>query len=268
MKLAVTIVQEASNSAPFVLRGNYEESIRKAAEIGYDAVELHLADPDELSLTSIKDACRLNGITVSSIGTGLAYLRDGITLTSPKAEIRTEAIKRLIYFIQLASELNCVVIIGLIKGTIKDNGNEESYHRLLEEALRECIKVAETAGVTLVVEAVNRYESDFLNTIGESIRFVDQFGSDRLKIHIDTFHMNVEEDSIEKNMIRAGNRIGHVHIADSNRHYPGKGHYDFRATIKALKDIKYEGVLSLECLSIPTPEEAAVEAHRFLANLL
>ncbi|SFF37709.1 Sugar phosphate isomerase/epimerase [Paenibacillus algorifonticola] len=268
MKLAVTIVQEASQAAPFVLRGNFEASIKKAAEIGYDAVELHIADPSEVNLEAIQTACSLHGVSVSSIGTGLAFLRDRITLTHPDADVRKEAIKRMLSFIQFASKLDCVVIIGLIKGIIKDNGDGQHYHQLLNEAMLTCIAAAEQAEVTLVVEAVNRYESDFLNTIEESIIFVDRFHSERLKIHIDTFHMNMEEDSAGANIKKAGKRIGHVHIADSNRRYPGKGHYDFSETISALKEIGYSGALSVECLSLPTPVEAATGAHHFMRGLL
>jgi sugar phosphate isomerase/epimerase len=268
MKLAVTVVNEASQQAPFVLRGNYVQMLRDAARIGYDAVELHIAHPNEVSLLEIKQACREYKISVSSIGTGLSYLRDGITLTSNDETVRTEAINRIKDYILLAKELDCVVIIGLIRGIIKDNISYEVYMKHLMESLNETLQLAEESGVTLVLEAVNRYESDFLNTISDCTQFIEKFNTDKLKVHIDTFHMNMEEDDIVGNILKAGKQIGHVHIADSNRQYPGKGHYNFKETIEALKLVGYEGALSVECLSLPTPEDAAKGAYLFLRNLV
>jgi 5-keto-L-gluconate epimerase len=268
MKLAITVVNEASKEAPFVLRGDYVQTLKEAAKIGYDAVELHLAHPNDIDVQEIKEVCKELGISVSSIGTGLAFLKDGITLTSNDEKVRNEAINRIMDFINLGKELDCVVIIGLIKGIVKENGSFDNYIKNLNKSLEDCIEVAEEAGVTLVMEAVNRYESDFINTISECIEYIDRFNSENIKVHIDTFHMNMEEDDIAKNIIDGGGRIGHVHIADSNRQFPGKGHFDFKETVKALKEIGYKGALSVECLSLPTPEDAAKGAYQYLRNLV
>jgi sugar phosphate isomerase/epimerase len=268
MKLAITIVDQASQEAPFVLRGNYTEMMKEAADIGYDAVELHIADPAEADLQEILQASRQYGIAVSSIGTGLSYARDGLSLTSGDESVRAKALDRLKGYICLAEQLQCVVIIGLIKGIVKQSPSLEAYRARLTDSLNELLPAAEGAGVTLVIEAVNRYESDFLNTISECTDFIEAFPTDKLKVHIDTFHMNMEEDCIADSIIRAGSRIGHVHLADSNRRYPGQGHYNFTETLDALKQAGYEGALSVECLSFPTPSEAAWGAYRFLREQL
>ncbi|MDG5789041.1 sugar phosphate isomerase/epimerase [Evansella sp. AB-P1] len=268
MKLAITVVNEASQQAPFVLRGDYIEMIKDAAKIGYDAVELHLSDPNDINIPEIKKVCKELDISISSIGTGLAYVREGLSLTSNDMSVQKEAVNRMKDFIQLGKELECVVIIGLIKGLIKDNESYESYVSSLNNNLRECLQIAEMSGVTLVIEAVNRYEGDFLNTISECVDYIEQFNSEYLKVHIDTFHMNIEEDDIGKSIIQAGNRIGHVHIADSNRQYPGQAHYNFEETINALKKIDYKGALSAECLSLPTPEIAARETYNYIRNFV
>jgi 5-keto-L-gluconate epimerase len=80
--------------------------------------------------------------------------------------------------------------------------------------------------------------------------------------------MNIEEDRIGRNIIAAGKHIGHVHIADSNRGYPGTGHYDFTETIAALKAVGYEGALAIECLAKPTPETAAQGAYDAMRAVL
>ncbi len=268
MKLAVTIVKEAAAQAPLVLRGDYADSIREAAKIGYDAVELHVADPAEVDRRVVRAACEAAGIGMSSIGTGLASVRDGLTLTSREPNVRRRAIDRLQQFILLGSDFGSVVIVGLMKGLVRDSTDRTEYDATLTEALTECLPMARGSGVTLVLEAMNRYESDILNTIEECVRTIERLDSPNLKLHIDTYHMNIEEDHIERNIVAAGRHIGHVHIADSQRGYPGTGHYDFAETIAALKAVGYEGALAVECLPRPTPELAAQGACDTMRSIL
>ena len=122
-----------------------------------------------------------------------------------------------------------------MKGLVKESTNRTEYERRPDGGVGGLSACGPASGVTLVLEAMNRYESDVLNTIEECVRTIEQFGSAHLKLHIDTYHMNIEEDRIGPNIIAAGKHIGHVHIADSNRGYPGTGHYDFAETIAALK---------------------------------
>lgn len=268
MKLAVTIVKEAAAQAPLVLRGDYTDSIRKAAEIGYDAVELHVADPVEVDMREVRAAFQATGLGMSSIGTGLAWVRDGLSLTSREEDVRRRAITRLRNFIHLGAEFGSVVIVGLMKGLVKDSTDRSAYEGHLKEALNACLAVALGSGVTLVLEAMNRYESDTLNTIEECVRTIEQFDSAHLKLHIDTYHMNIEEDQIGRNIVGAGKHIGHVHLADSNRGYPGTGHYDFAETMTALQAVGYQGALAVECLARPTPEVAAQGAYGAMRALL
>lgn len=268
MKLAVTMVKEAAAGAPLVLRGDYAESIRQAAQIGYDAVELHVPDPAEADVRAIRSACNASCVAVSSIGTGLALVRDGLALTSRDERVRQRALARLQDFIRLGGELDSVVIVGLMKGLVKESGGHSEYESYLTGALDACLVTAREAGVTLVLEAMNRYESDILNTIEECVRYIERFDSKHLKLHIDTYHMNIEEDRIGRNILAAGKHIGHVHIADSNRGYPGLGHYNFAETIAALKTVGYKGALAVECVPKPAPEHAAQGAYEFLRGAI
>jgi sugar phosphate isomerase/epimerase len=268
MKLAVTMVKEAAAQAPLVLRGDYAGAIHQAAQIGYGAVELHVPDPSEVNVREIREVCDASGMTVSSIGTGLAQVRDGLTLTHRDERVRQRALARLQNFVCLGGELSSVVIVGLIKGNVRDCIDRSIYERHLTEALDACLGMARESEVTLVLEAMNRYESDTLNTIEECVRYIERFDSEHLKLHIDTYHMNIEEDQIGRNIVAAGRHIGHVHIADSNRGYPGLGHYNFAETIAALKTAGYSSTLAVECLANPTPEQAARGAYEFLQGLL
>ncbi|MGO8719586.1 MAG: TIM barrel protein [Acidobacteriaceae bacterium] len=268
MELAVTMVKEAAAGAPLVLRGDYAAAIRQAAQIGYDAVELHVPDPAEVDVREIRSACDASGVAVSSIGTGLAFVRDGLALTSRDERVRQRALARLLDFVRLGGELGSVVIVGLIKGLVKESGGHSEYECHFRKALDDCLVAARELEVTLVLEAMNRYESDILNTIQECVQFIERFDSEYLKLHIDTYHMNIEEDRIGRNIVAAGKHIGHVHIADSNRGYPGLGHYNFAETIAALNTVGYKGALAVECVPKPTPEQAALGAYEFLQGAM
>jgi sugar phosphate isomerase/epimerase len=264
MQIAVTVVDQASAQAPFVLRGPYTDSIRQAAAIGFNAVELHLSDPAQIDAHEILCTTQQTGVGVASIGTGMAFLREGLTLTHADPAVRERALARMLDFVKLGSRFGSVVIVGLIKGQVKDQGSRESYERILSTALDRLLALASDVGVTLVIEAVNRYESDILNTIEEMAQFTRRFQTEHLKVHIDTFHMNMEEVHFGDCIEAAAGDIGHVHIADSNRRYPGQGHFRFDQTLTALKRIGYQRALSVECLPWPSSEEAARQACRYL----
>jgi 5-keto-L-gluconate epimerase len=268
MKLAVTMVKEAAVQAPLVLRGDFRGAIQLAAQIGYDAVELHVPNPAEVDVHAIRSACNAYGVVVSSIGTGLAWVRDGLALTSPDEQVRQRALARLQDFVRLGKELDSVVIVGLMKGLVKESEGRSEYERYLTGALDACLTLARDSSVMLVLEAMNRYESDILNTIEECVRYIQRFDSAHLKLHIDTYHMNIEEDRIGRNIRTAREHIGHVHIADSNRGYPGLGHYNFAETIAALQTVGYKGALAVECVPKPTPEQAALGAYEFLRRAM
>ena len=264
MKLAVTGKNQAGEYAPLVFRGAYADMIAKAKKIGYDAMELHIHDSNTLDRRALKQLFEENRMTLSAIGTGSAYSEDQISLCSENLEKRAKAIKRVQDHIRTASDYGAVVIIGLIKGRICDCSSKEAYLKNLSSSLCECLKTAQEQNVVLVLEVINRYESDFLHTIGEGLAFISSFHSDFLQLHIDTFHMNIEETNIAEAIRSAKGKIGHCHIADSDRWYAGHAHYDFLDTVQALMDIGYEKALSVESFMFPNSEESAQRSLRTL----
>ena len=98
--------------------------------------------------------------------------------------------------------------------------------------------------------------------------FIEEVGSPALGIHLDTFHMNIEEISIEDAIRKHAKRLLHMHLADSNRWVPGMGHLNFQSILSALREIGYPGYLSLECLPMPDAQKAAEHAFRYLEDLL
>ena len=130
------------------------------------------------------------------------------------------------------------------------------------------LPLAEREKIPVVFEPVNRYETDFLVTMDEVLDLINRLASPALGILADTFHMNIEEASIESSLRRARPRLRHVHVADSNRHAPGWGHLDFPALVRVLREFGYTGYLSAEILPRPDPVSAARQAIAHLRPLL
>lgn len=112
--------------------------------------------------------------------------------------------------------------------------------------LKELSKVAEDCDVTLGMEVLNRYEGYILNTCDEALEFVDEIGSDHVKVMLDTFHMNIEEDNIAAAIRKAGNKLCHLHLGEQNRRVPGKGSLPWGEIGQALRDINYQGAAVME----------------------
>lgn len=268
MKLSLTIAKDVSENFPVLLRGDYVENIKKASQLGYDCVEIHVRDPRELNLDEILSTCEENHVTISTLGTGLGYVVDRLSFTNPDKEVREKAVARILDHIEVARKLGAKVIIGSMRGSIPDKSEYKKYEAFALECFEKCLSEAENKGVTLLIEAINRYETNFINTVEEALEFIEKTGSRYLKVHVDTFHMNIEEGDMAESIKTAGSLLGHVHFADSNRRYPGMGHIDFKKIIKALKDAGYNGAIAFECLPYPTEEEAAKGAIENINPLL
>lgn len=194
------------------------------------------------------------------IGTGLIYLGKGLSFTDPDPAIREKAIGIVKGLIRFASTENSVVVIGMVRGNPSANNAVE----LLIESLRECDKAATESGARLVLEAINRYETSLLNTAAHVADLIQAEQLTATGILLDSFHMNIEEPSIEESMRKYHERIGHFHIADSDRWPPGHGHLKIEGQLRLLRDIGYEDWVSAEVLPKPDNKAAVKETADFL----
>lgn len=245
--------------SPILYQGEMEVCFSSIKKAGFQAVELHIANPASLNAGHLKDLLSKYNLQLSSLGTGLSYSKDGLSLTNDNEQIRHAAIKRICEYIDLASLFPAsVVIIGLIRGNIKELAAPQLYEQHLLHALRICGDYAEQHKTTLVLEMINRYEADFLNKAKEGLLFLQRLNHPSVKLHLDTFHMNIEEVSPANAILMVGDQLGHMHFADSDRFYPGHAHYPFQDSLSMLQKINYRGAISMECLPLPTTEEAAL----------
>jgi sugar phosphate isomerase/epimerase len=123
----------------------------------------------------------------------------------------------------------------------------EEDRAVLLEALAELAAHAETEGVDIYLEPLNRYEDHMLHKLHQAVSLIEELGSARVKVLGDTFHMNIEEDDIPASLLKTGRHLGHIHLADSQRSHPGSGHTDFGAIAAALRELEFDGYLAMEC---------------------
>jgi 5-keto-L-gluconate epimerase len=262
MQLSLVISVEETGFDAVAMRGTWQDAVRTAAALGYDGVELAVRDASRLDPAIVSSIAREAGISVSAIGTGQAYLADGLSLVHPDDDIRARASARVAAAIQMAATFGAAVIVGLLRGRI--SGDRTVTDRRLIESMRTVLPIAEQLKVPLLFEPINRYETDYLPTVEAVLEVIQKTGSPLLGVLADTFHMNIEEVSIEESLRRAGLRLRHVHVADSNRLAPGWGHLDFSGILSVLRHMDYRGYLSAEILPHPTPHAAAKQAVEYL----
>ena len=195
MKLSVAIADTSAMPNAFVVFRGFEESIRTAASLGYDGVELALKHPAEVNREQLKSWLAETGMVVSCISTGQVYAGLGLSFTEEDRQKREQVREVFCQLIDLAVEFGKIVNIGRVRGSIGLTLRAEAEARFVEMA-REVCSYAASRGTTLVLEPVNRYEIDFVNSVEDGVRLLAKVGSDNLKLMPDVFHMNIEDVTI------------------------------------------------------------------------
>lgn len=264
MKLSIVLSTHAAQFAAATFKGDFATNIAQIAALGYDGVELAIRDPRLVDADALAEVIASHGLVVPAIGTGQAWGEEGLSFTAADEAVRRAAIERIKSHIPLAARFNAVVILGLIRGITPKGQSHEQSMAYLVEALQECAAAAAPAGVRYALEPLNRYETDLIHTVADGLALIERVGAANFGLLLDTFHMNIEEPSIEASIRAAGERIFHFHVADSNRWHPGAGHLDFAAILDALFATGYAGFVSGEFLPLPDAETAA---RRGIAHL-
>ncbi len=243
-------VQDETPFSPF-LQGKWETALHTVKEAGYDGVELAITDPNRLNTAVVKEVLESEGLRLLSITTGQAAAKEGLSLSSPDEKIRRRAVERIQAHMQFAKSFGAVVIVGSLRGA---DGDME----LLVESLRECATY--DAEVRIALEALNRYESRLVNTVADGLDVVERVSAENIGLLADTFHANIEESNIGEAFRTAGDRLFHVHLADSNRWTLGYGHLPLDAVWEALEAIDYDGSLVIEAFPYPNAEKLLASA--------
>jgi 5-keto-L-gluconate epimerase len=254
--------------APLLFAGQWQAALDTACQLGFDAVETSLCDPNDPVVHHMFEGIRTRNLALSAIATGQSYYNDGLSLTSLKPWIRAELFRRLSCFVELAAPWQATLILGGIRGKLE--GEAQTYPAQREAArqmIADLAAFSEPFGVRLALEPVNRYETNFLNTVRECLDFAGEVGAANLGVLPDTFHMNIEETSLVGALREAGERCIYLHFPDSNRLAPGQGHVDFINVIDFIKEIGYNGYVCAEILPYPDSHTAAEQAVHFFHGL-
>ncbi len=258
-RFAVTAAPWALKGAPVLLCGQMRPQFERAKTLGYDAIELHLLTPDDANSSEVRQLKEEYGVEVAAVATGLSKLVDNLSFIDDNPVVRIRAVDRIRSFVDWSAELNCGIVIGSLRSTLPDDSRAQCIDRITD-CISDILDYAKPAKVPIYLEVINRYESNFLNTAKDAVDYFKNFNNNWLFIHLDTFHMNIEEASTEAAIMLCGARLGHIHFADNTRHACGEGTIDFKKVMGALKRISYSGYISVECLPIPDGITAAKDS--------
>lgn len=271
MIMSLAISDCVGPSSPVPLKGNLLQCMDHAKRLGYEGVELHMRNAKLNDYYEIADYAARLDMKVTTIGTGLACHADGHYLTNPYEEARKEAQQVLIDFLEAGKIVGgAAVMFGLMKGPLPDSKLRDKYTDMLYESLKPVVEAAEKFETDLTIEAINRFQTDYLWTADETLDFVNRFQSDRVTIHLDTFHMNIEDSDMERAIRICKGKLGHFHFSDSDRCYPGHGHIDFKMCVDTLYDIGYmeKGIGGHEYNADPDGVTAALRGLAYINQFI
>lgn len=263
----VGITNQVELNYPAPLKGELLSCMDAAKRIGFDGVEIHMRNPLVEDSHMLADAAAERGLRITTIGTGMACYADGHYMTNPDLAARKEAEKVLNSFFYAGQVCGAkAIMFGLMKGPLPDPKKRDEQKKILYEALLPVVDTAEKTGVDLTIEAINRFQSSFLWSTDETLEFVNRFQSDRVTIHLDVFHMNIEDDGFYKNIMKCGKKLGHFHFTDNDRCYPGHSRMNFKEIYDALYDVGYapDGIASHEYDPVPDGITACTRGLTYL----
>jgi D-psicose/D-tagatose/L-ribulose 3-epimerase len=235
------------------------QAVALTKETGYDLIEIPLLDPSEVDATMTRGVLEQAELG-ASCSLGLGFDTD---VSSADSAVSARGEELLTAAIDVTSAVGASFLGGVVHSAMGKYLSQPTRagRRNCVEALKRLAGRAGTAGITLGIEAVNRYESNLVNTAEQALELVDEIAAENVVVHLDAYHMNIEELNLADPIRLCGSRLGYVHIGESHRGYLGTGTVDFDELFAALAEIGYDGPLTFESFS------AAVISERFASAL-
>jgi D-psicose/D-tagatose/L-ribulose 3-epimerase len=235
-----------------------EETLPKLVRQGYDAVEMY-GEPEVSDLSKLKDVfstnhlivCGITGMWGSASSNGWKRL-----LLSSNQDLARTTVRYVQDCVKMCNslggkEMNICLFADDLRGfdrthTVLPDIEKEKFRKRAVPILSELCRFATDNGVQLVLEPLNRYSTPYCSSAKDAINIVREVNNESLRVLLDTFHMNIEEDSFEQAIRMTGSNLKHTHFADNNRKMPGFAHIDFTTIVKSLHEIGYDGYISFE----------------------
>ncbi len=228
----------------------------KVKQMGFDALEIAVEDPSLIDVAALGQAAYDAGVDIIVCG---AFGLDR-NLSSAEPSIRQNAEDYLQWCIEAAAELGSPVVAGPMYSAVGKPRLETESERQAEwdravAGLQKFGDYAEQHGVRLAMEALNRFETDMINIVEQGLALIEDVGSPAVGLHLDTFHMHLEEKDSAAAIRLAGPRIYHFHAAENDRGVPGTGQVNWAGVAQALKDVNYQGPIVIESF---TPQVVSI----------
>ena len=236
----------------------------RVASFGYRGIELTASHPFPYPVEKVHALTRKHGLPVVSLLSGWSYANEGLCLASPRADVRQQAVDRLIEYVGHAAQLGAVLVVGLMQGLRSDEPDETKANERIAACLRPVAEAAAQRGTVVVLEPVNHLQVGFNHTAAEAAAMVQRVGSPGLGYMLDTIHLNIEERSILDTIRVHGPRIRHFHLCETNGRLFGTGNLDFPAALRTLDEAGYSHFASVKIYREADWEETARSAIAFL----
>ena len=225
-------------------------------EAGFDGVEVPLFRPAEFAASEVRKATEANGLECNAC----TVLVDGLSLISGDADVRHKTRLHLQDIVKAAAESGAAIVAGPLYSPV---GYLPGRRRTADEwkwAVEGFQSIGETLtanGVTLAIEPLNRFETYFLNTAADAAMLAEEIDHPNIGILFDTFHANIEEKDISAGYRAVGRHLKYVHTCENDRGIPGSGHVEWKDVFQALRDLKYDGWLTIESFGFALGELSA-----------
>jgi D-psicose/D-tagatose/L-ribulose 3-epimerase len=222
----------------------------RIAGMGFDTLELPLEDPPALNVAEARRSIEAAGLDVTTC----AAMGPGRDLVHPDPDIRASTMVYMQQCVEAAAELGAKKFVGPLYSEVgrlwqSSDAERETELGLFAEALHKLAEAGESLDVTICIEALNRFESSFMNLTSQIVEAVERVDHPRCQAMIDLFHAGIEEKDIGDAIRLAGNRLSHLQVAENDRGTPGTGQLDWDGIARALKDIGYDDHIVIETFS-------------------
>jgi D-psicose/D-tagatose/L-ribulose 3-epimerase len=252
---------------------------------GFDSVELAIEDPAHIDPIHVRRELDRHGLICGSVCACLGPDRD----LRGTLEQQNTALEYMKTVLDQMVVLGCPSLIGPVYSSVgrAQAVPREEYKRQWKTVVRHLKTLSQYAakrGRRICLEPLNRFETDFINTCDQALAMIRAVGNPALKLHLDTFHMNIEEKHQDAAIRKAGASLAHFHACGSDRGTPGGDHTDWKSIAKALKDVRFDGVVVIESFTTdvkviaraaaiwrriePTRDEIAADGLKFLKRIL
>ncbi len=222
-------------------------AVEQTAAVGYDFIEASAPEPDAIDIDFTRRQLETNGIGIN-LSLGLDADTD---ISSGEPDKAARGRKRLEDAVRVCRDLGGKFVGGILHSAFQKNVRPTTSAgvAMSVDIMGEVAEMAAASDVTLVMEVVNRYESNLLNTASQGVEYCRRVGAPNVKVHLDTYHMNIEESDIGAAIRETGSDLGYFHIGDSHRGYMGSGSIDFAEVFRSLAAIDYAGPIAFESFS-------------------